>query len=83
MFSLHRCLPVLLGLCLAACATARPMPHVAHAYVTGSRIPLPVDDSAGVPAPISVQQVATQRDIELTGQTNLADALRQLVPALH
>lgn len=93
MSSIHRLIPLLLPLCtLTACATApspvarsgdgaRPVASSVH--VTGSRIPVPAGDFAGSPASISVQQVVTQRDITLTGQSDLGAALRQLVPALN
>jgi hypothetical protein len=95
MPSIHRFIPLLVPLCaLTACATApspfarnaddaRPVASAVHAHVTGSRIPVPAGDAAGPPASNSVQQVVTQRDIRLTGQTDLAAALRQLVPALN
>jgi hypothetical protein len=95
MFSIHRFVPVLVALyALTACATApsrftrhidttqRVAPPV-DAYVTGSRIPVPADESAGAPASNSAQQVVTQQEITLTGQSNLGAALRQLVPTLY
>jgi hypothetical protein len=95
MSFLYRFMPVLAALCtVTGCASApsqlgrdadaaQPIARPVRAYVTGSRIPVPVDDSAAVPASNSVQQVVTQRDITLTGQTSLAVALRRLVPTLH
>jgi hypothetical protein len=93
--SFLRSMPALAVLCtVTGCASAPPQlgrdpetalqtAHPVRVYVTGSRIPVPVDDSAAVPTSNSVQQVVTQRDITLTGQTSLAVALRQLVPTLH
>jgi hypothetical protein len=90
-----RHLLALLALCsLVGCTATRsqraeianvalPIAPAAHAYVTGSRIPVPMDTSARTPPTVSVQQVIPQRDIELTGQSDLGDALRQLVPELH
>jgi hypothetical protein len=80
MSTRHYCIPALLVLsALTACSAGPPKyaPVVASsAYVTGSRIAVPVDANPGE------QQVSAQ-DIELTGQTNTADALRRLVPAAH
>jgi len=53
------------------------------AYVTGSRIAVPVDSRTGLPVANPAQQVVTQDDILRTGKTDVRDALRQLVPALQ
>jgi len=85
----------LLVLCAVAGCTAAPAPKdrpVATAmsaavptksYVTGSRLAVPMDPRTGLPEADPSLQVVTQQQIELTGQTNLGAALRQLVPAIQ
>jgi hypothetical protein len=68
-------------------ATAMPaVPSTAvpsSAYVTGSHLPVPVDSRTGLPQADPSLQVVTQQQLELTGQTNLGAALRELVPAIR
>ena len=71
---------------LGACASTPPQSAPAaasSAYVTGSRIAVPVDTRTGAPDANPAQQQVSSQDIELTGQTNTAAALRRLVPAVH
>lgn len=65
----------------AASATATP--SASRAYVTGSRLAVPVDSRTGAPEANPAQQQVSSEDIALTGQTDPAAALRRLVPALH
>ena len=69
---------------LGGCAT---VPHSstppARVAVTGSRLPAPVDARTGQPASSSQVQTVTQDDIQRTGETNLADALRKLLPSVQ
>jgi len=53
------------------------------AYVTGSRVPVPVDPRTGLPEANPSLQVVTRDQIELTGRADLGAALRQLVPAIQ
>jgi hypothetical protein len=88
-------MPTLLVVCaLTACAstptqTGRPAASgpgradASKAYVTGSRIAVPVDSRTGLPVANPAQQVVTQDDILRTGKTDVGAALRQLVPALQ
>ena len=70
-------------------ATAMPaaVPSAAvrsKAYVTGSRLPVPVDSRTGLAQADPSLQVVTPEQIGTTGQSNnLGVALRQLVPAIQ
>jgi hypothetical protein len=64
-------------------ATALVAPTPSRVVVTGSHIPVAVDARTGQPQAITPLQTVTQTDIERTGQTNLADALRMLLPSLR
>jgi hypothetical protein len=80
---------------LAACAsTASPgaravvpasaaTPSPQRAYVTGSRIALPVDPNTGLPQTASPMQIVSQDELSRTGRMDLGSALRNLVPQLH
>jgi hypothetical protein len=84
MLTRHYSLAALLGLsALAACASTPPQSAPSSAYVTGSRIAVPVDTRTGAPDANPGQQQVSSQDIELSGQTNTATALRRLVPADH
>jgi hypothetical protein len=86
MSTRHYRLPALLILtALTACSAGPPKsaPAASSAYVTGSRIAVPVDARTGLPDPNPAQQQVSSQDIEFTGQTNAAAALRLLVPADH
>jgi hypothetical protein len=87
MLTRHYCIPALLLLsAISACASAPPQSAPAtdsSAYVTGSRIAVPADSRTGAPDANPAQQQVSSQDIELTGQTNTASALRRLVPADH
>ena len=87
MFTRRYPMAALLGLsALAACASTPPQsaPSAASSvYVTGSRIAVPVDTRTGAPDANPAQQQVSAQDIELTGQTDTAAALRRLVPADH
>ena len=63
-------------------ASAPSTASAPKAYVTGSRIAVPVDARMGLPEANPAQQVVSQDDLERTGQTDVGAALRQLVPAL-
>jgi len=89
-------MPTLLMLCaLTACAstptqTGPPAasgpntPSASKAYVTGSRIAVPVDSRTGLPVANPAQQQVNADDIALTGgQSDEAAALRRLVPEVH
>ena len=71
MFTRHYPTAALLGLsALAACASIPPQPAPAaasSAYVTGSRIAVPVDTRTGAPDANPAQQQVSSEDIELTG----------------
>jgi hypothetical protein len=54
-----------------------------HAYVTGSRIAVPVDSPTGLPEANPALQVVTQDDLVRTGKMDVGAALRQLVPSLQ
>lgn len=78
--------PAVLMLCAVAACTngVRPAAAPSKVYVTGSRLPVPVDSRTGLPKPDPSVQVVTQEQIETTGRTgDLGAALRQLVPAIH
>jgi hypothetical protein len=89
----HRWIAALLvSSVLAACAstpapgagaTASAATPPQRAYVTGSRVAVPVDPHTGLPETASPLQIVTQDDLNRSGQTNLGAALRELVPALH
>jgi hypothetical protein len=84
MLTRHFSLAALLGLsALAACASTPPQSAPSSAYVTGSRIAVPVDTRTGAPDANPGQQQVSGQDMELTGQTDNAAALRRLVPAVH
>jgi hypothetical protein len=72
---------------LAACASAAPTrtatASAPRAYVTGSRIAVPVDSRTGSPGANPALQQVTSDQIALTGQTDPGLALRRLVPDLH
>jgi len=65
--------------------TAVPSAAVrSKAYVTGSRLPVPVDSRTGLAQADPSLQVVTPEQIGTTGQSNnLGVALRQLVPAIQ
>jgi hypothetical protein len=65
--------------------TAVPSAAVrSKAYVTGSRLPVPVDSRTGLAQADPSLQVVTPEQIGTTGQpNNLGVALRQLVPAIQ
>jgi len=94
MATYHRWVAALLvSSVLTACAsTPTPGPGPAasaatpasqRAYVTGSRIALPVDPHTGLPDSASPLQVVSQDDLYRSGRTNLGAALRDLVPAVQ
>jgi hypothetical protein len=79
--------PLILSL-VTACATQTTQPTTARAattprsnmvYVTGSRLGIP--SSSGRTQGAQPVQSIGQQDIEQSGQTNLSDALKFLVPA--
>ncbi|HEV7714973.1 MAG TPA: hypothetical protein VGO53_05240 [Steroidobacteraceae bacterium] len=85
--------PLLLGICIvisaagcattpkapmAATATETPQPAVTPDCVTsGTRIPLREGECSGQPG-----RTWSKTDLDRTGQTNVADALRQLDPSI-
>jgi hypothetical protein len=95
----HSRMPTLLILCaLTACASTPPQAgrsapsalpsapgsaSASKAYVTGSRIAVPVDSRTDLPLANPAQQQVSSDDIALTGETDTAAALRRLVPELH
>lgn len=83
----HRWIATLLALSLlTACATTAPVGARLSAhpvYVTGSHIPVPVDRQTGLPQSAAPTQSVTQDELDLTGEDDVAPALRRLVPELH
>lgn len=83
---------VLLAAVLAACTSPSPRARsVAPAagapaqlvHVTGSVIAVPIDPKTGMPQTASPMQIVSQDELFNSGHTDLASALRELVPALH
>jgi hypothetical protein len=74
---------------LTACAAEAP--HGARAataapsavYVTGSRIAQPVDPRTGLPESVAPTQSVTFDEVRDTGRTDVASALRDLLPTVH
>ncbi|HEX2789613.1 MAG TPA: hypothetical protein VHN17_04230 [Steroidobacteraceae bacterium] len=87
MFTCHHCIPGLLVLsALTACSSGPPKSGPVGAsstYVTGSHIAVPVDARTGAPDANPGEQQVSSLDIARTGQTDVAAALRLLVPAAH
>jgi hypothetical protein len=87
MSTKHRALATLLALsALSACASAPPAGSAAppqRAYVTGSRMAVPVDPHTGAPQSASALQIVSGDDLRNTGRLDLGSALRMLVPAIQ
>lgn len=91
MSTKRRWIAALLALsALTACAASAP--HAARAvtaapaqrvYVTGSHIAQPADPRTGLPEPGAPAQTVTHDDLDLSGQTDVGAALRQLLPVMH
>jgi hypothetical protein len=75
---------------LAGCASAPPRDAAAAAQqvaaagpVTGSNLPAKIDPRTGRPITSYPLQSVSREEIDTTGETNLADALRMLLPSVR
>jgi len=69
---------------LSGCVTApHPPPTAAGVAVTDSHLPASLEARTGQPLSSAQVQTVSQQDIQSTGQSNLADALRRLLPSVQ